>query len=383
MKTLKNMIAMLLALAAICSMTACGKPEAQKQDATTQPSITQTENATQNVTEDATEPVKNAKYESDVLIPYAQTAAAKDIFAGYADDAQKMFYTTDGRLLEADTLENSFWFGSAEPQEVFAANNQAVYKDAKGYLYINSDNRIYPCQNIQGKIFWFFTDMLSGNLTICSRDEDGNMYINVVDSTGTKERDNEKLYLYEYDTKTYIENADFVRMVQDDRIQKNIYAEVNGKAYYENVTGISFFDNKPQIWVSSKNCWGAQNVMDYGYGGANSPLYEKEGDNSALYYQYGWSGTELPVFMPQGKTVDLLERVVFGETTYLFFNDGSVYSGVLVDTIVGPELALDETLTNLNKDSAILDVFQSTFIKEFDCTLRLLLDDNVTYDYMK
>ncbi len=387
MKTLKKITALVLALIATVSLAACSNksPAHNTQPENplfTEPLPTEWEDFSELPEEEPSEqqPEKQ-KYETQELTPYGATAQAKDTFLRFADDEQKMLYTTDGRLLHSQTLEDSFWFGNRDVQSVCTVWNDPAYMDANGYLYVYEKGKEFPCKDIRGEIFWAFVGMLDGELILCSRDTDGTLYINSIDKTGIKSRDNERLYLYVSDTETYIDRVDTVRFVQDDMVQANIYAEADGVAYYSNVTGISFFDGKPQIWVAQRNCWQAADVLDYGYGGAQSPLYKKAEDQMAVYYRYGFNHTELPVYMPAGKTVEELERVVFGDITYLFFNDGSVYSGQLVHTVVGPKLVLDATLTALQKAGAIEEVYQSTFYQNGGCQLRLLLDDNVTYNY--
>jgi hypothetical protein len=174
--------------------------------------------------------------------------------------------------------------------------------------------------------------------------------------------------------------VDKIRFVQDD-MQPNVYAEVDGMAFYSNVTGVDFLGGGPHIWIDSAYATKAENVLSYGYGGATSPLYKVDGDASAVYYRYGFSGTELPIFMPQGKTVDQLTQVIFGDTTLLIFDDGSVYTCRLVHTIVGPDVMLDEHLTRLNQSGAIRQILQSTYLAGRNCQLRILMDDNVTYIY--
>lgn len=384
MKTLKKTIALTLALAAILSLAACGsKPSAPAQ---TEENIYDdffiVDTPVEQETEPATEPVPaGEKYESEHLSVYGATAETKDIFSHYADNEQNIICTTDGRLIHADDLSDTFWFEGEDVQSVQMAWETVAYTDSKGFTYVRMDGKIFPCQDIRGEIFWGFVGMLDGELVLCSREEDGTMYINSIDRTGVKTRDNEQLYLRDFTNEIYMDHVDTIRFVVDDQIQPNIYAEVDGTAYYYNVTGISFFDKKPQIWVSGRACWDANNVMDYGFGGAGTVLYKNEGDNTALYYKQPYGETELPVFMPDGKTVDQLTRAVFGQTTYLFFEDGSVYAGELVNTVVGPDMELDQVLTELNEKGAIKDVFQSTYLKNNNCQLRLLMDDNVTYDY--
>lgn len=399
MKTLKKTLTMLLALAATLTFAACGGEEAPVQSTPTAPVADGWQDAyvpgdDEAVTDDneavtdndvpvqtqPTEPV-GQKYESQKLIPYGAAAQAKNAFKAFADDAQKMFYAADGTLMHIDDLSTDFWFGGRDVQSTTVVYGTPAYNDAKGYTYIRLGSKEYPTKDIRGEIFWAFEALMSGDLVLCSREEDGSLYINSLDATGVKTRDNQQLYLYDYRNKTYLDHADFIRFVRDDRVQPNIYAEVDGVVYYSNVTGISYFDDKPQIWVDSLQTWNADDVLTYGYGGAETPLYKKADEHTAIYYGYGFDLTELPIFLPQGKTVEQLTNVVFGDTTYLFFDDGSVYAGELVHTVVGPDFFLDETLTQLNRAGAILEVYQSTFVKGADCRLRLLLDDNVTYEY--
>ena len=383
MNALKKTMAMILALAATLTLAACGGEEP-----TTEDQLSHSYNDTwQEETHHEDQPqaeeqevAASAKYETAELIPYGASVQAKDIFKSFADDEQKLFYTTDGRLMHIDDMSTDFWFGGQDVQSTCVVYGSPAYTDSKGYTHIRINNKEYPIKEIKGEIFWAFVGMLNGELNVCSRDADGSLYLNAFSKTGVKSCDNEKLYFYDINTKAYFDRADRVRFVNDS-MQPNAYVEIDGVAYYYNVTGIYNFSQKRQIWISSSNTWNTEDVLDYGYGGAESPLYRKTGDNTAVYYLYGFSNTELPIFMPQGKTVDQLTKVIFSDITYLFFADGSVFSGTLTDDIVGPTLTQDATLTRLNTDGVIRDVYRSTYWSARNCQLRLLLDDNVTYTY--
>lgn len=386
MNALKKVICMAAALMLIASLCACGaKNEMPAPAEQTENNIDQfvdlmDTHLQDEIMEDNTP--AGEKYESDALIPYAATAQVKDSFLDFADDNQTMFWTKDGQLLHSQTLESGFWFaGREDVQQVVTAWNDPAYTDSKGFLYIYDDNHIFPCQDIKGQVVWYFQDFMTGNLCVISQDADGYLYYNMVAETGVKEKyDNEKLCIYDFRTETYYDRVDVIRFVVDD-IQPNVYVEVDGKAFYSNVTGIDFFGQGPQIWVDSAYATSVEAVYAYGYGAAQSTLHSVEGDENALYYRYGYSENELPVFMPQGKTVSQLTQVVFGETTILLFDDGTVYTCLLDHTVVGVEPVLDETLTALNQGGAICKIYQSTFLRDRSCEIRILLDDNVTYVY--
>ena len=393
MKTMKK-LCLLFALFAMLALCACGEESAPETNeattvATTQ--VSQTEQMSQDTTQ-TTEaqnddnqndeiPNSTPKYESDLLVPYGATAQVADSFVAFADDGQKMLLTADGKLLNTQTLEGDFWFAAnAEPSEILCIWNEAAYVE-NDVLYLWANNHAYPCYDIRGEIF-YYAQLFSGDLAVCSRDEDGKLYYNQVEKTGNKsEFDNAELFLYDFRTKTYYDRVDYIRFVMDD-IQPNLYAEIDGIAFYCNVPNLNYFDGKQQIWLDT--LYGtpeAENVVDYGYGGAQSPLYKKTGDNTALYYMYGYSGDELPIFMPEGKTVENLTQVIFGDVTYLLFDDGSVYAAQLVNTVVGPKFELDSTLTELNEQGAIVQIYRSTYLRNQNCVLRILMDDNVTYEY--
>jgi hypothetical protein len=393
MKILKNLLCLAFAALVMTALCACDPADSVPSDPTqemTQPS-TNAPTLPEQWEDPAIEPTTSApdfsepateKYECPVLLPYGATAQMKDRFLQFADDGQTLFRTKDGQLLYSEDPDRDHWFaGQSNVAKVVCVWNNAAYMDAKGFLYIRSGNKVFPCQNIRGQIVWYFVDMLSGDLCICSQDEEGYLYYNAIDPTGIKERyDNEPLSLYDFRTDTRYDRVDKIRFVQDD-IQPNVYAEVDGMAFYSNVTGVDFLGGGPHIWIDSAYATKAENVLSYGYGGATSPLYKVDGDASAVYYRYGFSGTELPIFMPQGKTVDQLTQVIFGDTTLLIFDDGSVYTCRLVHTIVGPDVMLDEHLTRLNQSGAIRQIFQSTYLAGRNCQLRILMDDNVTYIY--
>lgn len=385
MKTMKKILCFSLTLIALLQFTACGNDENVFDnenifDLMSQTNFYENSSADHDDSENISEPSKpTEKYESEYMTPYGITTMVKDDFLEFADDDQRMFFTKDGALKSSTELDGTFWFPeNADISETLCICNEAAYIDSKGYLHLFDDGDERICNDIKGEIVWYYTSWSS--LTIISVDENGYMFYNEIDSTGVKSKDNVPFSLYDLDKKVYYDRVDSIYFVNDGFGSPVVYVEIDGITSYSKI-GISvFFHERTYMMITTKDNVPAKDILDYKHFNSQSPLYKKDGDNDAIYYMY--SDNELPINMPSGKSVDQLTQAIFGQVIYLIFNDGSIYSGECSYLISGTDMTLDTYLTDLNKSGSIVSIYRSEYSNRGECQIRILMDDNVTYEYV-
>ena len=381
---MKKTICMLLATLMLLTFAACGEqtPDTPAnnpvEDLVTDlvTDLPETPDDTDE-TEAPTQPAA-ARYASDTMIPYLN---APETFRDFADQDQKYYWTKDERLVHVASGEEGWDFGAnAQVEKMLYYLDGPAYLDAQNNLFLYEDGNTYPCLDVKGEVVWWFESMMGGEMTVVSLDSDGTLYLNTIEKTGAKgEYDNLPIVLKDSLTKETYDRFHYVRFIDDD-IQHDMYAELDDRVVYCNVAQILTLQNKPMIFVNSCPVL-PENVVAYGYNAAGTPLYKQPGDNTALYYSLRYDDAQLPVLMPEGKTVDQLTQVVFGEMTLLLFADGSVYTCILENSVLGSKPQYCPELSQLNQDGAICKIYQSTFDSKKECVIRFLLDDNVVYDW--
>ena len=300
------------------------------------------------------------KYKSQLLEVYNETDKIRNVFRDYAGDDYIFYWNTNGGISNmndaVDRTQNYYFSVDADIQEYCMAFKYPAYRDSRGILHLQRDGAVYPCPDLKGEVFYYEDD--GWQMTVCSVDKDGCLYLNVYDNQGTKQGfDNTPLFLLI--NGEYVGKVDSI--VATSTFHSSFFAIANGYVWENSGrNGLNINDEKPYI--------------DLGYTGiAEGNLVSHDVNHQYIYHEDGIHNEIIirgyTVSLPDGKTVDDIALAMSGFESIVIFNDGSVYIHLSGD---GDTLIYSQELTDLYKAGAIRKIF--TLAK-----FLILMDDNVTY----
>ncbi len=373
MKNVKTILAVALTAVSILSLAACGNTsDAPKAPENTSVSDTVVSGPSENTEEQGTPEALPENVFEDLTVYFSSdetegTLKAVDTTANAViDEAGNVFYTDSGSRAHSDK----------NPSEYVIAQNQIYYKNASGYTVITGNGNEYLCSDIKGDIFYAFKGMLNSSLYVMSIDDKGAMYLNAFKTSGLKDDiDNEPLYVYDYEDKSFIRNVD--KLAVTDTLNPNFYIEADGKVFYSTMTGTMKVQNKQCLHFGSLD-YDFDKVFDFGFNHSmTSPLYSKNDNDTKLYFKDGWSADEFAINLPEGYKVSDIKDAIFAYTTVVTMNDGTVWTGNTQYTVLGTDLVKHEKLSELNTEGHIKSMHPSNLSNE--CSLYIIGDDNVIY----
>ena len=316
---------------------------------------------------------QGAKYKTISFVPYGDTEKTMDTFVKYLDDFGKYYITTDGKIVSGDHIEGTMWYVDEIENiaEELLIDDFPACKDENGVLYISGKNNTYAIPELEGEFF-----MSSEMITVNGRElyvftiKDNKALVTSYSSESEKTTyDAYPVSFYDATAKKYFDKIDDIKVIKTT--YTTMYVTINGELYQGDYSGLYNFDDKTSMYVHTTGVM-AEDVVSCTQHGI---LYKKSGSDDALYY----GKDALPVYLPDGKTVDNITKAVFGPKILLFFDDGSVYTGYITYDIAGPKLEKDDLLTDLHTQGAIVEVYQTKKTYSSDGYYKFLLNDNVTY----
>ena len=326
----------------------------------TEPNQDNPQQSISGATENAGGEVGPVKYKSQLLEVYNETDKIRDVFRDYAGDDYLFYWNTNGGISNmndvVDRTQNYYFAADVDIQEYCMAFKYPAYRDSRGILHLQRDGAVYPCPDLKGEVFYYEDD--GWQMTVCSVDEDGYMYINVYNQKGTKQGfDNTPLFLLI--NSEYVEKVDSI--VAISMFHSSFFAIANGYVWENSgYNGLKINDEKPYIAL--------------GYTGiAEGNLVSHDVNHQYIYHEDGIHNEIIirgyTVSLPDGKTVDDIALAMSGFESIVIFNDGSVYIHLSGD---GDTLIYSQELTDLYKAGAIRKIFTLA-------NFLILMDDNVTY----
>ena len=389
MKKFTKLFALILALAAALTLSACSEdgpkatPKATESDSDSLLNsylhyLTNEDESDEYDTYDETEetePVARGAYSSDGVTLFAPSESVKGkIRTLVGNNGMAQYMLTDDNTLIG--LDGYSWDEDCDMQQVLQMGKSLAYIDSHHTLHFSENQRDYRASGIQGQPVYGFVGMMSGNLSIFSM-ENGTLYYSEVD------KESDLTERFNVPAKVKVGDVDYTHF--DEFCVSNasnvIYARSGDTWLYGELNNIMFFDG-PVFFMKELTVDAPIEILAPGeYSYSCSPLYAKQTDSANLYFQKG--DGERTIALPQGYTTQDLEQVLFDETMVIRFTDGAVYTGEV--ELDGTELVKHEALSQMGDH--IRELFFVRYVHGFNISygyengvgLYILADDGLLY----